>query len=414
MQVPPEHRDIVAQILRYEPTDINFALKACGWNFGRGRPATESIIQLVAARYPHWLPRILGHLQTHGALRTEKFKTLPPDWADDTPQVSAPAPSPKDPTPAPSVDTSALRDTIAKLINRTDRIERQHESTEAALVDIRANLATLAAELETLRQRAPVQFTIEGVKLPPIEGQHFNFARMVKWLELGQNVLLIGPAGTGKTTAAIKFAELKGLEFYAQPLTMDAFGVFGYTSPDGRIIDTEFSRAWKHGGVFLWDEMSMSSADALGALNAALANKLAPLPGVGTIPPHPSFYMIGADNADTGASLKFAARTLLDGASLDRFVRIEWPIDPEVESSMAHGFSDWLAAVRAIREFIESREIQHVGATPRAVLAGAKALKSGLLTRREILEDTCKKGILARDNWNDVLRLPAVRAFLEG
>jgi MoxR-like ATPase len=401
---------MLAFIRQFPDSAVFNAARAAKWQFSRGRPSVEVLLHTWETKYPHWIEYVAKGLNREYPSGPPAFaKTdLPPSFQDDA------APSFPQPLPAQTRETSATVD----LSEYSKKVETAAAIIAAANPILRemnkhvARIEVLEARIIDLAKRAPLQLTVNSVKLPPIEGQHFNFPRMVKWLTLGASILLIGPAGPGKTTAALEFAKLKGLAIHCQPLTMDSFGVFGYTSPEGRIVDTEFSRAWKHGGVFLWDELSMSSADAIGALNAALANRLAPLPGVGTVPPHADFYMIGGDNSDTGASLKFAARTVLDGATLDRFIRIEWPIDTMIEERMSGGFADWLNAVREVRNYIDTRELQHVGATPRAVIWGAMALKSGALTRIEILEDTLRKGILA-DSWPDILKLSAVQAFLK-
>jgi len=181
-------------------------------------------------------------------------------------------------------------------------------------------------------------------------------------------------------------------------------------------IYTKITRM-EHGGVYLIDEISMNGADALGSLNDALAGdfgkRFAPIPGKGYIPAHPDFYCIAGDNSDTGANAQYSARNVLDGATMDRFVTIDWPIDPEIERLCAGRHLDWLYAVRAIRAFIGKNDIQHVGATVRAVIAGREALDRTKLPRMRILESTCRKGLL-RDNWEQILRLPEVATFLKG
>ena len=296
--------------------------------------------------------------------------------------------------------------------------------THQAIRPLSDTLKTITQRLETLETSKPVQINIGEIKLPEVSGQHERFPRMAKWLNLRvkgtdgavlsrTHCLLVGPAGTGKTTAAMAFARMMGLDLYAQPVTADAFGVTGFVSATGEIIETEFSRAWKNGGVLLWDELSISLPDALAALNSALANGFIALPGIGNVKAHPDFYFVAGDNSDTGASAMFSARSTLDGATLDRFIRIDWPVDLKLESSLANGYTRWLDCVRAIRAFIADRDIQHVGATSRAVIQGAQALQAGCFTPTEILEDTCKKGILA-DSWAQVLNLPAVQVFLKG
>jgi midasin (ATPase involved in ribosome maturation) len=401
--------ELRAYIGTFSGEQIIDAARAQGWKFSRGRPSAEALINIWSASYPHWLQRIASWFIITGTVPSMPASkpapaTIPNDWID-TP-------------PAPSVDIHSalepIRETIERIGENVERFGANADYAHRIATAVRNELhASISALREEITRQAPIQITINNVTLPPISGQHYKFPELVRWLSQGENVILVGPAGTGKTTAAFEYAKLRGLTLYSQPQTMDAFGVFGFIDAKGEIVETEFSRAWKNGGVFLWDEISISSGDAVGALNAALANRYAPLPGIGTIPAHPDFVCIVGDNSDTGASVKYSARNLLDGASLDRFVKIEWDIDPIIETCMASGHDDWLACVRAVRAFIDAREIAHVGATPRAVLQGAKALTAGNLTREQILTATLKKGILA-ESWAEVLRLPEVEAFLAG
>jgi MoxR-like ATPase len=288
---------------------------------------------------------------------------------------------------------------ISALIAGSNAHEKRIQSTESAIAE--------------LQKRTPVVFTIgDAVSSLPVQGEHYLFPQMVEWLELKNHVLLIGPASSGKSSAARAFAKLKGLTLYSQPQVVDSFGILGFVGPQG-VIETPFSKAWTQGGVFLIDEISMNGSDALGALNDALAGGYAPLPNQGYVKAHPDFYCIAGDNSDTGANAKYSARNVLDGATMDRFITIDWPIDPEIEKLCAGKHLDWLAAVRSIRAFIETNDIQHVGATVRAVIFGREALDRTSKPRMAILEQTCRKGLL-RDNWAQVLALPEVRVFLQG
>jgi hypothetical protein len=337
--------------------------------------------------------------------------------------------------PPARTEHAPMPDALASgILRRLEALEGYAISRESAATIVQQELApyqrkvetetaALRARLDALEASRPVQINIGPITLPAVSGQHERFPRMAKWLNVRSvegdtvkartHVLLIGPAGTGKTTAAVAFARMMNLEIYAQPLCMDYTGVTGFITATGEVIETEFSRAWKNGGVLLWDELSMSAPDAVGALNSALANGFLALPGVGNIPAHRDFYFIAGDNSDTGASMLFNARSLLDGASLDRFIRIDWPVDLKLEQSLANGNAAWLACVRAIRAFIQARDIQHVGATSRAVIQGSAALSTGAFSREEILEDTCKKGALAAE-WSRVIELREVQQFLRG
>jgi len=289
--------------------------------------------------------------------------------------------------------------------------------SSAAVAPLLGSIEALKAKVIELEKRAPVVFEVNQVKTPEVTGQHFLFPKMVMFLESQaleyRNIMLIGPASSGKSSAARAFAGLKGLKLYSQPQTVDSFGVLGIETPN-KIIVTPFAEAWLNGGVLLIDEISMNGADAIGAMNDALAGGYAPLPGHGYVKRHPDCYVIAGDNSDTGASAKYSSRQVLDGATLDRFIRMEWPIDPALEDSLAGDSRAWLAAVRAIRAYIDNRDIAHVGATIRALIQGRDMLRNApSLTRLDILEATCRKGILV-DSWAQVKSLPEVTRFLQG
>lgn len=418
------NHDRIAFIKRFPDAAVFDAARMRGWKFSRGRPSVDVLVALWSTeRYAHWLDFIATKLERDYPAGPPAYArtSLPPGFDDDDEPVhSAPTPMPIPPVPAGNPQPMGTAVDLSEYIKRDECAK----AILAAALPLQRELKIEAAKIEALQgriieleKRAPVQINIGDVKLPPIEGQHSQFARMVKWLTIWRSTklhpLLVGEASSGKTSAALAFAKMKNLPFHMQPQVTDSFGILGYRAPNGDIVETAFSQAWKHGGVYMIDEMSMNGPDALGALNAALSVMLAPLPGVGTVPPHADFYCIAADNSDTGASLKYSARSPVDGATFDRFIRIEWNIDRGIERSMSAGFDDWLQVVWAVRDYINSREIQHVGATTRATHAGAVALKAGVFSRMEILEDTLRKGILC-DNWDDVLSLPAVKTFLAG
>lgn len=423
---------MVAYLQTVNVVKLQYSARQSGLSFKNGALGKQGIIDQLAMR-PSVMRATIAHLHRMAGSPEPVPQGNNPfavDIIEETTGTPVPAPvlqSPNNPDLGDTVER-ILR-AIGTLSDRVSTVETEKRNSAQVLQAIHSDTDPIKAEVkglnsaivnikEELQNRKPVQFVLENVSLEPVSGQHYKFKELVFWASLDCNILLIGPASSGKTTAAIEYAKLNNLELYSQPLTMDSFGVLGFVGPNGNRVDTEFSRAWINGGVFLWDELSMSSPEAIGALNAALANGFASFPGLGVIPKHPKFRMIAGDNSDTGANLKYGARSLLDGASLDRFIRLDWPIDLDIEQSIAGQYTGWLAAVRAIRGFIESRAIEHVGATMRAVIAGCKALsapgyRDGHITRTMILEATCKKGALAAE-WSGVTALPAVRAFIQG
>lgn len=325
---------------------------------------------------------------------------------------------------APQVDLTRVWEAIQNAQRTADArvthaaaLDYATREAQKATAALKGQFDAIQIELANLRKQAPVVFTLKDkVSTLPINGAHYLFPTMVQALEAQalkeRNILLIGPASSGKSQAARMFAELKGLQLYSQPQTMDSFGVLGIETPS-KIIRTPFVEGWQSGGVILIDEISMNGADAIGALNDALAGGFCPIPGFGYVPRHPDCWIIAGDNSDTGASTTYSARQVLDGATLDRFIRLEWDIDPRIEEAQAGEHKSYLRAIRALRAYIKQRDIEHVGGTVRALIQGCAMLDRTDIPRSTILELTCKKGVLAA-SWSQVIALPDVAAFLRG
>ena len=101
------------------------------------------------------------------------------------------------------------------------------------------------------------------------------------------------------------------------------------------------------------DEVDNSSAEALVALNAALANGYYSFPGIGRVDCHPDFRCIAAGNTiGTGADSAYCGRYKLDASSRDRFQFIEVDYCPEIEESICKGHDDILQFVRDLRKAV--------------------------------------------------------------
>ena len=325
-------------------------------------------------------------------------------WDDDVPQSLPPM---AQPAPA-TLDASIL----AQYVKRTELAAQRSEWD--AIAD------ALAARVAELEQRRPVAFQLQPTQPPKIpQGlTHPKFPLLVQCLAIGEPCYLVGPASSGKTTAAKQARDILAALFEREDYPMeatgavsDAFALLGYRDAQGRYVETAFYRAVKHGGLFLFDEVDASAGEALLVINS-LDNGFVMFPE-GKVDVHPHFRLILGGNTDgSGATMEFNGRSRLDGAFLDRATMIEWAIDARIEEHLARGENQWLAAVRAIRAFVREREINDTIATARAVRRGPLLAAQGM-GRMDILEVTCKRGAL-RECWADVLRIPAVATYLRG
>lgn len=171
-------------------------------------------------------------------------------------------------------------------------------------------------------------------------------------------VYLYGPAGTGKGYTARMLAESLGLAFHSVNAVMDVCDLEGYRDANGVYHETEFYRAYKYGGLFLFDEFDGSIPEAVLRVNDALANGRMTFAGE-VVEVHPDFRLVCAGNTiGKGATGEYTARAAMDAASLDRFpVRVLLDYDRRVELSIAGGRSDLVTFVHDLRTAAKSAGI---------------------------------------------------------
>lgn len=281
-------------------------------------------------------------------------------------------------------------------------------------------VAPAAPELDTAAVEAIVDARVAGLTLPrevvvrtsdtaaPVNVgvQHHRFdtlLRVCSARDIGGNRLtpyLVGPPGTGKSTAAASVAKALGLSYGFTGALDSPYGLLGFVDAGGRLVRTAFREAWEHGGVFLFDEVDASHPSAAVAMNAALANGCCAFPG-GIVSRHADTVIICAANtAGRGGTAEYTGRVRQDAAFLDRFVFMAWGIDPALESALSRN-PRWLRAVRAARDTAESRKISGALISPRATVKGDALLAAGI-GFADVAEMTLRNG-LADAPWGDLL-----------
>lgn len=155
-------------------------------------------------------------------------------------------------------------------------------------------------------------------------------------IEQNWNPLLYGEAGCGKTDMCIKAAEDLGLDFYTNSSVKDEFKLEGSQDIHGNYIPSQFYLAFSKGGLYLLDEIDGSNPDVLIAINTALSQGCMSFPVVGLVKKHKNFrFAATANTVCDGASIKYAGRNTLDGATTNRFgIWIECKYDPKVEKAI--------------------------------------------------------------------------------
>lgn len=156
------------------------------------------------------------------------------------------------------------------------------------------------------------------------------FERIVELGSQRKPVMLVGPAGCGKTYLAAKLAEALKLPFFDQSCSegISESTFMGWLLPVGEsgkfsYVPAPFIQAYEKGGVFLLDEIDAADSNLLTFLNKAIANDSFFLPqrfDKPEVKKHKDFVVIAAANTfGTGADAEYVGRNALDAATLDRF-----------------------------------------------------------------------------------------------
>lgn len=270
------------------------------------------------------------------------------------------------------------------------------EAVDGRISEVLSSMAGLIAD-EVSKQVRTV--TIKVAELPEVklDKVHCQFDRILRYAANRRNIMLVGPAGSGKTFIAEQVASALGLEYYFSGKCVDEVKLLGYMDGGGTYRSTQFRQAYEFGGVFLADEMDGWAAEALLALNAPLAGQWGDFPDA-KVRRHPDFVVIAAANTfGRGADRQYVGREQLDAASLDRFAVIEMDYDEGLETAICndiHGNTDWVRYVQKVRAAVAKEKVRHV-VSPRASIDGGVMLKAGD-SRSDVEESYIWKGMEER------------------
>lgn len=319
-----------------------------------------------------------------------------------TPVIEA-VPMPQEPQPAAPVKLDA---SVAEILEqaRKTAASMDAEKQAALLATVRERLDAIEARVNQAR---PLIITQQGApNSVTLDRQHKDFLTLLKLCKARNrsggrfNIWMTGPAGSGKTTAAMNVAKALSLPFYFTGAINDEFKLSGFIDAHGNLVRTAFREAFENGGVFLLDEIDGCHPGVILALNAALANGTCDFPD-GNIKRHDDCVIIAAANTwGLGATHKYVGRNKLDAASLDRFKPIAWDYDEAMERDLS-GNVEWCKKVQAMRASMMRQGIEAV-ISPRATYDGADMLAQGFDEATVI--DTCIRKGMPDDAWGRITR----------
>jgi hypothetical protein len=193
---------------------------------------------------------------------------------------------------------------------------------------------------EDTRRQADVTTTFDfaGWKRPKDAMAHGTAEYVAGLVKAGVNVWLHGPAGTGKSSAARYAADRAGLDYYEVNLAGAMVSAIKGKDRLKEFIESEFTKAYRDGGVLCLEEFDAAHPTVATAVNNAIANGHFYNDASGqVIKRHDDFRIIvTANTLGTGGTKEFNSRLKLDGATLDRFRigRVEVKLDRNLDRNI--------------------------------------------------------------------------------
>ena len=265
----------------------------------------------------------------------------------------------------PSVDMEQVREMVVT-------------ATTAVLSDMDNRITNLTPKV--------TQVTLSGGHTHEIVGRtHFMMDKVLRVVDAGMSPWLTGTAGVGKTTIAEQVAQALGLEYSPESFCSQSSKseIKGYRDGHGLYHSVDFRRRYEEGGVYLLDEIDAANPNILLTLNSALSNGWMMFPD-GKVKRHEKFVAIASANTyGNGATAEYVGRQVIDGSTLDRFVKLDIPIDEDMEQGIVNDLSvdkfaglQWLSVVRGARRNVQANGLKVI-VSPRASYHGAKLLNAG-------------------------------------
>lgn len=212
--------------------------------------------------------------------------------------------------------------------------------------------------------------------------QHFQFPTVALHLGRGRHVWITGPAGTGKSEAALAYGKKAGVpRITLVPMheDMSVGRLTGYKSPvNGEWIKGDLEDVLTEGGLAILDEIDRCRPGVPVGINSILAQRLFTVNGE-TRPVHEKAQIVATSNTIHGANGEFTAARQQDKALSDRFLMIKWEADEKFELKLAGSDQrEWVVYCQKLRKFVNELGIQSGRVSPRHMIGGAQDLRDGL------------------------------------
>lgn len=230
-------------------------------------------------------------------------------------------------------------------------------------------------------------FIAEEFKYELEGSEHHELPKLIQFLTMFKQAMIVGPTGSGKSTLAKQAAKAMKQRYGSFSCNMEASKseLVGFANLSG-YVTSQFLDFYENGGVFLVDEYDAMSPSIAVVLNAVFDRS-----GQISVPnrqenpiakKHKDFFCILAGNTWGSGSVEYQGREMQDLAFLDRFklCRILIGYDEKIERSLAGDNYAWFMKIREfIKKNVESEEFSTRSIHDASVLMFNKFTKADVL-----------------------------------
>lgn len=223
------------------------------------------------------------------------------------------------------------------------------------------------------------------------ERTHAAFEECLSVLMSGDNLFMVGPPGTGKTTLTKQLAKALGVErrFISCSPDMSTTRLAGYMHATGGYVSTGCRDAFETGKLFLLDEGDKGNPGVLAWTHTALENGECEFPDAIVERHENNYWCVAANTYGRGATTNYIGSNKLDDAFIDRFSFVPLDIDEALEEALTVAqlgenralAIEWLTKVRGWRANAEAANLSFL-ITPRASIRGAALIRQGMSFER--------------------------------